>query len=478
MLTCQGPCLELENLSEDSVCGAAVTTNAIWSAVDILPQNNAERCVAEAAAAFERAFGRRPVEELWCHFVPGRIEVLGKHTDYAGGRSLLVTTSQGVAVVSALNGARQIRMVNTDPRFQAAFFPLSPELEIPVGPWTNYAMTVTRRLLRNFGRDWKLGGVDLALASNLPPASGMSSSTAVVVGSFFALAGPNHLADCPKYKANIQSSEDLATYLACIENGRGFGQLEGDRGVGTFGGSEDHTAMLCCRPGQLSVYSFCPTRFERAVPFPDDLVFVVCHSGVLAEKTGEALGKYNAVSARAAQACAAYNTFYRTEHQTLAAVVRQNADLSLEASLDRFRSVPRAWEPPDFLFDRFRQFLVESEELIPRAAEALGKGDLRELGRLVDLSHHNSRQFLWNIIPETDWLQQSARRLGAWAASAFGAGFGGSVYAIVPAAEAPTFQRAWEAAHLERFPHHRGAAIWLSTRPAQAAQRVSLSPTS
>ena len=44
--------------------------------------------------------------------------------------------------------------------------------------------------------------------------------------------------------------------------------LEGDRGVGTFGGSEDHTAMLCCLPGSLSQYRFCPVRRERIVALP------------------------------------------------------------------------------------------------------------------------------------------------------------------------------------------------------------------
>lgn len=437
---------------------------------DLIPQNDAERCLEQAAALFDRSFGRRPAGDLWGHFVPGRIEVLGKHTDYAGGRSLLATTSQGVAIVSALNGTDRIRLANTDPRFPPASFPLSPDLEIPVGPWTNYAMTVTRRLARNFGAEWPLGGVDLALASNLPPASGMSSSTAVVVGSFLAIGKPNRLATCPAYIANIQSPEDLATYLACIENGRGFRGLEGDRGVGTFGGSEDHTAMLCCRPGQLSVYSFCPTRFERALPFPEDLVFVVCHSGVLAEKTGPALEKYNTVSTRAAQTCAAYNAFYGTSHNTLADVAREDTALSAQAVLDRFAAIPQAAAGPGHLLDRFRQFLTESEELIPRATDALASGNLSEFGRLADLSHANSRQFLWNIIPETDWLQQSARQLGAQAASAFGAGFGGSVYALVRAVEAAEFQGAWERGYLARFPRHRGAALWLTTRPARPAE--------
>jgi galactokinase len=370
-------------------------------------------------------------------------------------------------VVSAANGTNKIRVVNADARFPKTTFAFSPELDVPIGPWTNYPMTVARRLARNFGGDAKLQGVDIAFASDLPPASGMSSSSATLVASYFAIAMPNGLSDLPLHKKNIAAAEDLAMYLACNENGRSFRELEGDRGVGTFGGSEDHTAMLCCQPGQLSVYSFCPTRLERHVPFPDDLVFVVCHSGVFAEKTGEALAKYNSVSARARKACELYNAQHKTKHETIATVVRN--DSSFHATFER---IPDGNADPDRLLDRVRQFAIESEEIVPQAAEALAKNDLARFGELVDVSHANSRNLLWNIIPEIDYLQQSARKLGAIAASGFGAGFGGSAYAIVREADTLRFQREWEEAYLTKFPQHRGRAMWLTTRPAGAAHEI------
>ncbi|MBI4325943.1 MAG: galactokinase [Chloroflexi bacterium] len=458
---------------------------------------NVEECLARATALFEQEFGppaglgNRRAEMF---FVPGRIEVLGKHTDYAGGRSLLAAMESGVAVVSALNGTDEVRLANADPQFPKAAFPLSPDWPIPIGPWTNYPMTVARRLLRNFGSEKKLRGVDVAFASTLPPAGGMSSSSAIMVASFFALAGPNQMLELPKFKTNIQTAEDLATYLACHENGRSFRDLEGDSGVGTFGGSEDHTAMLCCQPGRLSVCSFCPTRIERAVPLPEDLVFVVCYSGVSAEKTGEALAKYNSVSARARQACALYNAHYQTRHETLADIVRDNASLERQALLDKFArperrcptcaslegqalwekfaQIPGANDLPGRGLERYQQFVNESEYYVPAAAEALASSDQSEFGRLVDQSHADSQRLLGNIIPEIDWLQQSARQLGAIAASGFGAGFGGSVYAIVRAAEAAEFQRRWEAAYLQEFPQYRDRALWLTTRPAGAARRL------
>ena len=431
-------------------------------------------CLQQANNTFKDAFGPIHGRDVVRYFVPGRIEVLGKHTDYAGGRSLLAATSCGVVVISAGNGTNQVRMANADPRFPKASFPLSVEIDIPIGPWTNYPMTVARRLARNFAGDTNLQGVDIAFASDLPGASGMSSSSAMVVASYFAIAEPNRLAELPKYKANIQTPEDLAMYLACNENGRSFRALDGDRGVGTFGGSEDHTAILCCQPGRLSNYSFCPTRFERHVPFPDDFVFVVCHSGVTAEKTGQALEKYNAVSARARKACAVYNAHYRTQHETLADIVRENTSLGCPAMLDKFGAIPHRVDSTEALLDRFFQFVTESEEIIPRASDALAKGNLEEFGKWVDMSHENSRRLLWNIVPEIDFLQQNARALGAIAASGFGAGFGGSAYAVVHRGEADRFSRAWQEHYLAKFPQYRGHARCLTTCPTGAAHRMEL----
>ena len=73
------------------------------------------------------------------------------------------------------------------------------------------------------------------------------------------------MSERPEYCREVTSPESLAGYLGTVENGQSFGSLSGDRGVGTFGGSEDHTAILCCMPHQFSQYSFCPVEFRRRV---------------------------------------------------------------------------------------------------------------------------------------------------------------------------------------------------------------------
>jgi galactokinase len=151
------------------------------------------------------------------------------------------------------------------------------------GSWTNYAITVVRRIARNF--PGPLRGAEIAFASDLPPAAGLSSSSALVVSIFLAIADLNALGAHEEYRRAIAGADDLAGYLGAVENGAAYRTLSGDRGVGTFSGSQDQTAILCSRADALVQYSFAPVRFERSVPLPADHVFVIGASGVLAEKT-------------------------------------------------------------------------------------------------------------------------------------------------------------------------------------------------
>jgi galactokinase len=382
-------------------------------------------------------------------FVPGRIEVLGKHTDYAGGRSIVCAVERGFAVVSAPrgDGLVHIRDAGRGLEFE---IPISGE-PAPSGRsgWTVYAETVVRRIARNFSA--ARTGCDIALASDLPRASGLSSSSALVVALFTAIADANRLEELPEYRANIRAPEDLAGYLGCVENGYAFGTLMGEEGVGTFGGSEDHTAILCGRKGYLSVYSYCPVRAEGTVPLPADWTFVVAVSGVASDKTGSARERYNRASLSARAILELWNGATGRSDPTLAAAATRAEDAP-----DRIRDVLRHLRHPDFrpdrLLDRFDHFFEESERLVPAAAEAFAREDAESLSRIVDRSQERAESLLGNQIPETINLARSARHLGAIAASAFGGGFGGSVWALVPAARADFFRADWRSDYLRRFP--------------------------
>jgi len=421
-------------------------------------------CFARSAGALlDRGLSAdAPVYAL---FVPGRIEVLGKHTDYAGGRSVVVAADRGFCVVASPREDRVMRIVAVAWRQQAEF-EISPTLSPNVGHWSNYPMTVARRVARNF--PLPLRGADIAFVSDLEPAAGMSSSSAMLIASFLVMERVNGLSRTDAYLDNIDSMEALAGYLGAIENGQSFGTLAGDKGVGTFGGSEDHTAILCCRPDLMSQYSYCPVRFERHIPVPNGCAFAVASSGVIAEKTGEAMGKYNRASRLASAIVEIWRKATGRDDANLAAAVAGKPEAARQ-----MRDILARAKHPEFssreLIDRFEHFFAESEEIIPAAGKALIDGRMEEFGTLVDRSQRGAEGLLGNQVPETVHLARSARELGAMAASAFGAGFGGSVWALVADDKAAEFLKEWSTNYLGAFPQREGAAAFFLTHASPAA---------
>lgn len=434
---------------------------------------------AEAAAAFadlvERAAralrddgiaDHRPVHAF---VVPGRIEVLGKHTDYAGGRSLLAAIERGICIVAAARTDDRITVIDAADGDRAEFA-LSPDLEPRAGHWANYPMTVAHRIARNFPE--ARTGADVAFASNLVRASGMSSSAALVTAVFLALAAVSRLEATERYRAAIRSTEELADYISAVENGRDHPGLPGDRGVGTDGGSEDHTAILCCRPDHLAQYAFRPARPERSVPLPQGLTFVVAFCGVHAEKTGAAMASYNRAAELTRIATEIWRDGTGRNDPHLAAALDSDP-----GAIDRLRALleqathPRASAAE--LIARVEQFAEESRTIIPAAGDALARNDVAAFGELVDRSQHLAETRLGNQIEETILLARTARELGAAAASAFGAGFGGSVWALIEDHTAREFTDRWRARYLERFPQYESMFIAFATRPGPASVRLA-----
>jgi galactokinase len=96
--------------------------------------------------------------------------------------------------------------------------------------------------------------------------------------------------------------------------------------------------------------------------------------------------------------------------------------------------------------------------------------DFAAIGALVDRSMAMAEYALRNQVAETSFLARAARERGAAAASAFGAGFGGAVWAMVATADAEAFVDEWRASYVERFPPRAERAQWLVTRPGGPAR--------
>ena len=421
---------------------------------------------AELFANIERSLAAQSVGSVVRWFVPGRIEVLGKHTDYAGGRSLLCTAERGFCLAAVPRNDSLVR-VSDVVRNQAFEFVISPDLPVPDSSWRLYVAVVARRLARNF--PGAVQGADITLASDLPSAAGMSSSSALVIAIYAALSAVNRIDEREEHRANIATPEELAGYLGCVENGQTFKSLAGDAGVGTFGGSEDHTAILCSEAGKLKQYSFGPVRLEGTIAFPRDYKFVVVVSGIVADKTGSARDHYN----RASQGVRSILEIWRSVSGSKAATLAEAATSSTDAP-GRIRAALRSTDTANsqWLPDRFDQFWRESEVIIPQAANALAHHDLEAFGKLVAESQAGAEKLLRNQVAETVWLVEEARALGAHAASAFGAGFGGSVWALVALDRATEFVQCWRKAYLTSQFHAARSSQFLVTAPGPPMVRL------
>lgn len=320
--------------------------------------------------------------------VPGRIELLGKHVDYLGGRSLTCATPWGLA-------GRATRVV-ADSDLVQALLPSRDDV---------YARAVARRLSRDFGP--LRFGADVALSSTLPAAAGMSSSSAYVIALLGALAWANGLSATNTWQAaGLQVPLHFAEYAAAVEAGSAWGPFAGDDGVGTRGGAQDHIGILCNAPRTVGQFRYKPAVIERRVAWPTDWRLLVLHSGVVAEKTGAVMAEYNRIAEEGAAGGA----------------------------------------------ERRAQFVRETEALVPIAADAIAAARPEALAAVAAESQIMAERVLRNQIPETAAMCRLAIEAGAFAASSFGAGFGGAVWALSTMLECDYVLRRWRGAYAAAFP--------------------------
>lgn len=385
-------------------------------------------------------------------FIPGRIEVLGKHTDYCGGRSIVCAIDRGFYADVESNADGTLRLVNRGTGEDISLDLADPKTA--PGHWSKYAAEVVKRLGNNF--PGSLRGTTIDFRSDLPPAAGLSSSSALMIMVFSALAETGGIRGSETFDANIADEFQLAEYLGCIENGRTYRGLAGSAGVGTFGGSQDHAAITLTEHGRLHQFAYSPLREENSFAFPDDRCFVIASSGVVAEKTGAALEYYNRLSKMVSAVVGHFGN-----GGTLAGLIDR---IGIDALKEKIASENIGEFSSADLLARVEQFYVENYRIIPRAAELLTAGRLDEIGELLDLSQTNAETLLQNQTPETVFLQRSARECGAFGSSAFGAGFGGSVYALVETNDADQFMNEWQSGYRTKFPQYDKSEFFI-TKP-------------
>ena len=414
-----------------------------------------------------QAMSEAPEETAWR--VPGRVEVLGKHTDYAGGSVLVGAIDRAItARARRVTGPPASLTATTDGGDPVTLRAgVDPGLE--PGHWGRYLQTVLDRLTLNFGVGT---ATHLSISSDLPPASGMSSSSALVCATALALASLNGWDEDPRWIESMPDRLSLAGYLAAVEGGRAWRDLPGTSGVGTRGGSEDHTGMLCGAQDRLLLADFDPMCITRTISFPSQWALVVGVTGVLAHKTGAALEDYNRGPNTVQAVLARWNEATGRTDASLAGAVKHligDATGEQAAGDPALKDLLRLCDP-GYERQRIEQFLVESLVLVPDGARLIAAAD-PGMGEVLERSQELADRGLRNQVPQTRLMVSLAREAGAIGASSFGAGWGGSVYALVPADDAEDFAPQWLQTYRDRAPEAERAAT-IVTRPGPGACRL------
>ena len=399
-------------------------------------------------------------------FTPGRIEIFGKHTDYAGGHSLLAAVPRGIALVARRRADGIVRVGDI---FDGQVIEVDPATEAPphYRGIQRYVHVVAHRLHVNFpGCDL---GANIAIASDLPRASGLSSSSALTVGVALELIKRANLRVRPEWQQHLRRMHDLAWYLGCVENGLDFPGLPGSAGVGTKGGSEDQTAILACQTEHVSLYRFVPVTPLGETRMPAHWSFVIASSGIQADKADSVKERYNRASTGVQTLHDLWNRRSGEPAPSLCAALAGGA--SAVKRLEKWIEADGAFTA-DELRMRLHHFTRETVRA-PQAAAAFRDANQDALGQLSADSQNDAHELLGNQIPETIALAELAREIGAFASSSFGAGFGGSVWAAVPTADAQRFGEEWIRAYAQRMPHV-GKIDWFIARPGPAATEIPL----
>ena len=326
---------------------------------------------------FRRTFGHDPEATA---SAPGRVNLIGEHTDYNGGYVLPTALPQETRVLLAPGPDRRVRVCSVDLDVEdVVTFQLGAETR--TRSWIDYVQGVTWALGE---RDVPLRGVDMLVTSDVPIGKGLSSSASLEVAVARALREMFHL-----------SLDDLE--IATIGH-----RAETDF-VGAPVGIMD---QMVCSLGDRSTAFFldASTRAFEKVPLPADIEFGVIDSGIAhSHASGE----------------------YRTRR-------RECEEAAKMLGVGKLRDVtaddlPRIARLPEPLNRRARHVVTENARVL-QAVEALRRSDAPTLGRLFLESHASMRDDFEVSLPDIDSLVEiSASRAGVYGARMTGGGFGGAI---------------------------------------------------
>lgn len=335
------------------------------------------------ARGYEAAFGAAPVQTC---FAPGRVNLLGEHTDYNGGFVLpmaLQDLGVAVAIGPGTPGKIELQSMTLDQRWTGG---LEAERE---GHWSDYILGCVKAVAHD---PVARGGVRIALDTSVPLGAGLSSSAALEVACLRALTALFDLGLSPA---------QIAQRAQEVENNF----------VGMPCGIMDQFASSVGTPGQALFLNTRTLQHHMAPGFADH-AFLVVASGVSHQLTDSG---YKTRVEECKAACQALG-------------VEMLSDLNVE-DLARIEALP------DPLNKRARHVVLDNDHA-RKGYDALCAADPHRFGALMHQSHATARDNYAITVPETNALVKAAEDLGALGARQTGGGWGGAIVALVPSERA------------------------------------------
>jgi galactokinase len=320
---------------------------------------------------------------------PGRVNLIGEHTDYNDGFVLPCAIDYQTVIACAKRDDRQVRVIAADYENQEDIFSLDEAITPhDTQMWSNYVRGVVKHLQKRIP---DFNGVDMVIAGNVPQGAGLSSSASleVAVGTVF-----RHLYALPLDGAQIavNGQEAENQFVGC-----NCGIM--DQLISALG-EKDHAMLLDCR-----------TLGTRPVPMPEDIAVVIINSNFRRNLVGS---EYNTRR----QQCEAGAKFF-------------NKSSLRDVDLAQFAAMEHELDP--LVAKRVRHVLTENARTL-EAADALAKGDLARIAVLMAESHASMRDDFEITVPPIDTLVTIVKNsLGdRGGVRMTGGGFGGCVVALMP----------------------------------------------
>ncbi len=418
---------------------------------------------------------------------PGRVNLIGEHTDYSGLPVLPVAIDRSTIVVAAGNITGEIEVSNADAGWPLRRFAI--ERQIPAyetGDWANYVKAAIQGVIDRFSARMEWRGVSMVVDGRVPLAAGLSSSAALTVSTAMAFMALNQLELDPLEAATMVARSEWY--------------------VGTRAGGMDQAASILGRRDHALFIEFDPLRV-RAVKMPANAALVVADSREVADKSGKVRAEYNrrvvecSLAARilgralklddvkilgdVVRALPGWNSADLVEKLANAAPMRLSADLKEAANLLGIKQSALEAEllgqgagrialdtnSPLEILKRARHVLSETERVI-RAADMLEAGRLEEMGALMNASHQSLADDFECSTRRLDALVECARRGGAFGARLTGAGFGGSIVALCDASSANAVIESIDRGYYAKVAAGAAAENWRAVLHAGAGASV------